>query len=394
MKPKILIVGDAVATTGFARVIRCVFEQLIDEYEIYQLGVSYMGDPHDYLWPLYPASSRGDLFGVSRINDLVHSIKPDLIFLLNDIWLVGDYLDALDGANLKSTPVIAYCPIEANGISASALSKLSNLKKLVLYTQFGKDEVAKIFLESGYDTDSLDEFLAVIPHGLDTEEFFPLSDTHDRTEIRRQLFGEASESFIVFNGNRNQPRKRIDTTIKGFSLFSQNKPDSVKLYLHMGITDLGWDVIELCKRFDVQDRLILTSNQPGLPSVSSEQLNLIYNACDVGVNTSSAEGWGLVSFEHAATKRPQIVPNHSSCAELWKGSGLLLEPKHSLISHGTLVEEKFVSADDLCVALETLYEDVDKRVELGNAAYVNATKPEYSWVNVAQQWRKLFNTIL
>ena len=58
------------------------------------------------------------------------------------------------------------------------------------------------------------------------------------------------------------------------------------------------------------------------------------------------------------------------------------------------MEEKFVSANDLCIALETLYEDVDKRIELGNAAYANATKSEYSWVNVAKQWRKLFNTIL
>ncbi len=393
-RPKLLVVGDAVVTTGFSRLIRSVFAQLATSFEIHQLAISYNGDPHDYPWPLYPAGSRGDLYGVNRISHLIDSIKPDLVLIVNDVWLVGDYLDVIVEENIK-IPVVAYCPIEAYGVGVDVLSKLLKLTKLVLYTQFGKTEVARTFLKNGYQEQTLSDFLAVIPHGVDKENFFPLADTYDRNEVKQSLLGcDAKDSFIVFNGNRNQPRKRIDATIRGFSLFSRGKPESVKLYLHMGTKDLGWDILELCKRYDIQDRLIITSNTRSLPSVSTKQLNLIYNACDVGVNTSSAEGWGLVSFEHGATNRAQIVPNHSSCAELWKDSGLLLEPRLSTISPETMLEEKLVDEQELCEALTLLYEDEERRKELGQAAYDNATRAEYSWENIADKWRQLIESVL
>jgi len=33
------------------------------------------------------------------------------------------------------------------------------------------------------------------------------------------------------------------------------------------------------------------------------ELNIVYNACDIGINTSVREGWGLVSFEHGGYGR-------------------------------------------------------------------------------------------
>jgi hypothetical protein len=93
--------------------------------------------------------------------------------------------------------------------------------------------------------------------------------------------------FVVFNGNRNQPRKRIDLTIKGFIEFAKDKPDA-RLWLHMGKKDMGWDLVPLFKRvardagYDATGKLILTS-----PSFSTdnclpvEQLNKVYNAVDM-----------------------------------------------------------------------------------------------------------------
>jgi len=45
------------------------------------------------------------------------------------------------------------------------------------------------------------------------------------------------------------------------------------------------------------------------------------HACDVGVNTCKGEGFGLVNFEHAACRVAQVVPNHTSCKELFEGYG-------------------------------------------------------------------------
>jgi len=55
-KPKILIIGDAVAPTGFSRVIRSIFRELLADYELHQLATRYDGGEHDYPWKLYKAS--------------------------------------------------------------------------------------------------------------------------------------------------------------------------------------------------------------------------------------------------------------------------------------------------------------------------------------------------
>lgn len=75
------------------------------------------------------------------------------------------------------------------------------------------------------------------------------------------------------------------------------------LYLHMGMQDRGVDVLGLARALGIEDRLLLTTTAPERPHVSDEHLGLIYQACDVGVNTSAGEGWGLVAFEHGATGR-------------------------------------------------------------------------------------------
>jgi calcineurin-like phosphoesterase len=43
-KPKLLWVGDIVATTGFARVTENVLSRLKDKYEIHVLGCNWHGD--------------------------------------------------------------------------------------------------------------------------------------------------------------------------------------------------------------------------------------------------------------------------------------------------------------------------------------------------------------
>jgi hypothetical protein len=53
---RILIIGDAVAPTGFARVIRSIFTPLQKDFELHQLATRHDGAPHDYSWQLYPAA--------------------------------------------------------------------------------------------------------------------------------------------------------------------------------------------------------------------------------------------------------------------------------------------------------------------------------------------------
>ena len=42
--------------------------------------------------------------------------------------------------------------------------------------------------------------------------------------------------------------------------------------------------------------------------MSDRDINILYNACDVGINTCEGEGFGLCQIEHAAVGHPQVCP--------------------------------------------------------------------------------------
>jgi len=218
-----------------------------------------------------------------------------------------------------------------------------------------------------------------------------------RLSARMLLFPDATDldqRFIVLNANRNQPRKRIDTTIRGFALFARDKPAHVKLFLHMGVEDAGWNVVLLARRYGIEDRILMSSLAKTIQGVSTAQLNRVYNACDVGINTSSAEGWGLPSFEHAATRAAQIVPRHSACAELWNDAAVMLEPAFKVINEGVLTDSWLVTPEGVAEALEKLYGNREFLAEMSEKAFRKATRPEYQWGNISERWNALFQQVL
>lgn len=402
-RPVLLAVGDAVVATGFARVLGSILQHLVHEYHIQQLGVNYRGDPHDKDWKIYPAQLGGEPQGVNRLNPLVKSIHPQIVFMVNDLWVLADYVDQLRefGRDIK---IVTYCPIDAGPVDTDVLEHLEGIDQFVVYTQFAKTEVEKaLALIREKKPDFSFPRIEIIPHGVDSVTFYCYSpdsigrlNSPGRIEAIKSLYGGdiSSDSFIVLNANRNQPRKRIDITIQGFALFARNKPANVKLHLHMGVEDAGWNVIKLAKRYGIEERLILTTNGNNLPSLPDHQLNNIYNAAVVGINTSAGEGWGLVSFEHAATGAAQIVPRHSACEELWEGAALMVDPVMTLTTEHLLTDEQILAPEGVAAALETLYEDPETLKQMSIAAYNRATTSEYQWATIARRWSKLFQDTL
>jgi len=53
-----------------------------------------------------------------------------------------------------------------------------------------------------------------------------------------------------------------------------------------------------------------------------------------------------------------------------------------------------VSPDEVARALEALYRDPDLRARMSAAAHAAATRPEYRWDNVAEEWDRLFREVL
>ncbi|MEY2551958.1 MAG: D-inositol-3-phosphate glycosyltransferase [Verrucomicrobiota bacterium] len=394
VRPKILIIGDAVAPTGFARVIRSIFEPLQNDYELHQLATRFDGGTHDYPWPLYPAAEGKSRYGFDQVAPLVDRIQPAIVFLLYDIVFQVQYLEYLRKAQWRSQ-IVFYSPVESGPIAPEIMQRLGGVDRYVGFTEYGRQEIESA-LRPVRENDAAFPFpdVEVIPHGVATEKFFPLPD---KSEARRRMKLDGSEhrdAFIVLNANRNMPRKRIDLTIHGFALFAKDKPANVKLYLHMATEDTGWNVLILAKRYGIFDRLIMTQADNSRPTFSDEELNFLYNACDVGINTTTGEGWGMPSFEHAATRAAQIVPRHTSLADLWKDAAEFLDPVMTLTYPGNLTHAHIVTPPDVAAALQRLYEDRAHREALAAAAYRNATRPEFRWKSIAARWRQLFDETL
>jgi glycosyltransferase involved in cell wall biosynthesis len=389
-KTKILWCGDIVAMTGFARVTENVINRLKDDFEIVVLGHNWWGDPCEQQknFKIYPSSNRFQTapFGEQRIREIVEREQPDIVFTINDMWIINtQYQQIQDLHKQGKFKFVGYAPMDSYGWIGCLADTANDWDAVISYTEFGAYE----FVKGG-----IRKPIAVIPHGVTPGQFYP----KDKKECRRAL-GLDEDLFIVFNGNRNQFRKRIDITIQAFAQFAVDKPDA-RLYLHMGMKDQGWDVMSVFGRemskvgLDPNGRIIMTTQTEGPPNVSVDMLNTIYNACDVGVNTCKGEGWGLVNFEHAACGVTQVVPNHTSCKEIFDGYGELIRCDHVDVDVNYAREMPCPSADHLTEILNGLYQDPERRKKVGDACYERVTDEQFSWDTVASQFGGIFEDVM
>jgi D-inositol-3-phosphate glycosyltransferase len=394
--PRVLVIGEGVAPTGYARVIRSIFGPLTGRLDVHQLATRWDSRAHDWPWTLH-AAPENDPYGYGMIPDLLDRLRPAFVFLLYDLSFLAPYMEALRASG--APPAVLYVPVESGPVTPELLERLEGAARVVVYTAYARaqvrdaaDRVRRTRPDFAFPEPS------VIPHGVDTDRFRPLAGdwVAARAAARAALgMGEDSrDAFIVLNANRNQPRKLIDVTIDGFARFARGKPENVKLYLHMGVEDRGWNVILLARRHGIDDRLILTTGDRWHPALTDDALNLVYNACDVGLTTSTGESWGLVSFEHAATGAAQVVPRHTALAGLWEGAAEMVDPVLTLTNPGPLSHAHVVSPEGVAAALERLYGDRAHREGLARAAFANATRPEYRWNAIAKQWMTVFQEVL
>jgi glycosyltransferase involved in cell wall biosynthesis len=400
-KPVVLVVGDAAAPTGFSRVTSSIMTRLNDRYALHQLGVNYVSGTHGEPWPIFPASDGiRDRHGIKRIAGTVKMLRPAVVLLVSDVGLVAQYMDQI--ASLEHRPaVVAYMPVDSGPLAREYVTGIEPLDRIVVYNRFAADTLEAASNDTK-DTNPSFELppVSIIPHGIDTSVFRPLFPVGENVvEARRAARSKIlpvsesfADAFIVLSANRNQPRKRIDVTIAGFAQFAAGKPD-VRLYLHMGMTDLGWDILELARRHGIMDQLIVTHDGGGHPGSSPEQLNRIYNACDVGINTAEAESWGLTAFEHGATGAAQIVPRHTGTGEIWDGGAELLSPSLQLTSPGSLTDSVLIDPKTVAATLERLYRDPELLQRRSLDAYQHATESRYSWDTVAQSFDAILSDL-
>lgn len=382
IKKKMLIIADAGCDTGFASVTHNLVENLYQLWDIHILGINYHGDPHPIQEKakLYnpSAKAQGDYYGINRVGELTHTIKPDVVFLINDPWVGTSYQPLLK--NYKG-PIVLYTPVDGQNIMSDYVEPLNNFTHVVGYTDFGIQQLRK----SG-----LTIHTSVIPHGVNKKLWKPV----DRAEAReKQGFGQ--DWYIVNITDRNQIRKRIDL---GFYYFAEwvkrtNKPKTVKLHYHGAMQDDGWNLFQLAEAFGIKDRLIISA--PNLSAAQGIPLDLMpyfYAPADVGLSTTMGEGWGLTTHERMAMGIPMIVPNYSALGE-WANGGVHytdISPIPYFNIRQLNTQGGVPDMESTIAALELLYTNSDYRHDVAQRGYTLATQQRFDWRIIAKQFNTTF----
>lgn len=371
---KVLIVGQASQRTGLARVTRAIAQHLGAYYDVHVLGIDCFDDSASAAgWTLHVNPAAFDPYAEGRLTTLLDELRPSAVLLYNDLWVIPRYFRSLKEAQHRC-PIVGYVPIDGKIAEPTLITALDPLDAVVVFTEFAAAQFHNAH---------------VIPHGVDTSDFCPT----DRIAARKELFPDRPElwdGFWVLNANRNQLRKRLELTLRGFARFAADKPANVRLYLHTGLNDIGVNLMDEAQKLGITDRLLLTHDDDGHPASSTKSLNTIYNACDVGVNTATGEGWGLISCEHAATRAAQIVPRHSACAEIWDGAAELMPVAAVEGTH--FFNGGIIDPADLADSLERLYADRALYEARAQSAYERMQNPAYRWETIGAQWRDLLDS--
>lgn len=407
-RPALIAIGAYLPQSGFTRVLLSILGRLTHAFDIHYVGMGYQGQPILTPFTIHPSNLRGgDVFGAYQGAALARELRAPVVLLLNDLWMLKNYMPAFAPVRAEiGTRVVAYCPLDGRLPETTWMAPLDQVDRFVAYTRYGRDEFARVTAELKAEGKRFAfSEIDIIPHGVDTSAFHPIAG--GRREARMRLWPDRPElhgdqNFIVLNANRPMPRKRIDLTIDGFARFARNTPSDVRLCLHqaIGYGDERAKVAAWVDAAGITDRVLFTADAAPDGVTSDERLNLIYNACDVGVNTAMGEGWGLISMEHAATRAAQIVPRHSACHEIWtdgetgEDAALFLDPVERSIPSFSLLEFATISPAQLAEALARLYADRRLLHHLAGAAYGVATRPDYTWDAVADRWVDLFRGLL
>ncbi|MEO7098943.1 MAG: glycosyltransferase family 4 protein [Luteolibacter sp.] len=315
--------------------------------------------------------------------------RPSMVVVHGPAFLVAPLLEQLQPYR-QDCPIILYLPIEGQPVGGILPRRTALADLCLLYTQTAKEELMKLVHmhpPSPTEPARRPTTFEVLGHGVDMHAFRPLHESHNdhtlRRITRRKMFPhrpDLADAFLVLNANRPYFRKRLDLTIDGFAVFARTRPEA-HLILHTGARSRA-DDMDLCARIassGVSGQILLSPALPQGDSLCLERLNLLYNACDVGLSTAMGEGWGLTTFEHAATGAPQIVPDHTTFQENWAGASLLLPCMERQFIFYESAEMFITTPAAVAEALTALYEQPTLRARLALAAYERAADPRFRW---------------
>ena len=337
---------------------------------------------------LYDAAANEDPkeegFGFNKIHEYLEMVNPDVVMLYNDPLVIYRFLEAMKHDRKTATYKLwIYVDQVYEGIAQPLMKAIrDHADRVYCFTEFWKQK----FLSYGDVPD-----VRILEHAVDSSTFTPLPE--DARFALRKSLGIPASATVFLNANRNSQRKRLDLTLAGFARLLKTVP-SAYLVMATNLNPQGgayYDVPAIFQREMARheldqtllSRLILIDTSP--PNVvGDEGINQLYNAADIGLNTSDGEGFGLCQLEHMLTGAPQVVTDVGSFRTfLDETTAVFIPPGEDVYFAGSMPLGGWAptfSAEAVAAAMKTA---VNKLPELRRGVKSYSFK---TWTQVCDGW--------
>lgn len=338
-------------------------------------------------WRVY--ATTNNYYGADIFDEVISREMPEIVLTIGDPWMVGYIADKIRCRSRFLFSWCQYVPIDGEayggGVPSTWNGMLRDADIVVAYTDYGKNAIIKSLPDLSWR-------MQMIPHGVDTSVFRPVSE--EKRRLLRHSIGIPDDVVVFTMVARNQFRKNIPEFCKGWKKFKDTGSKKALFWPHMCFRDpMGWDLNEVFDIYDMKKDLVylteVAQSATNLDLVPEETLNDVYNIADVTVMLGG-EGFGLPTLEAMACRKPVIAIKHSANTELVEGRGELVEVQNYITgAHST--ERPVPSISDLADKLHLLYSNPKLRESYGISALEYAKT--LTWDSVVKQWDTLLKSV-
>lgn len=348
-RPRVLVLSDPPFwASSYGLTVAAIAPHLAKRYDLAFHAWGWNGlDPaaHGLRSEIYPCP--GSYHGAEVLGQVLLASDPDVVLYHGDPHVAaGPLAEALASCPV---PVVGWFPLDGTGLSPGWPAMLRRLAGVVATSAFAQGE-----LESGA---GITVRLARL--GVDQRAFRPLT-ADVRARMRREFFPFMHQRFVVGWVGRNAPRKNPQAALAGFAawLDADGPPDAL-LYMHTQDQDpAGTSLLAIVERDFPQlaGRLVLPGPFDLRHGRPQAELATLMACCDVGLNTSLGEGWGMPITEWMAAGVPVVAPAIAGTGEQLGAQERGLGLSTTMLYQGP-VQQGVVAPQDVASTLSAVYRD-------------------------------------
>lgn len=403
---RLLIIGThPFQTTGYSKVVYNICKSLGDHPDVNTtvFGIQKFTTDNDkcrdnlpsnvFVWDVLANDKEDFGFGTQTLRNFVLVNRPDVILIYNDSNVVMKYIMNLMLIPNRWFKIAVYLDqLYEYQDPASVKYIAENSDHIFCFTEYWKQNLLKCLKDERTLLDKVNANSSVVKHGIEIKSY----TTSISSEQAKLLINFLPTDFVFLNLNRTQGRKRPDITVMAFASFlKQTKATNAYLYFP-NTRDNKFNLVNIFNDslqkmgIDPSYKKYLVLTNPTDKVLSDEEINVIYNACDVGINTCEAEGFGLCSYEHAAFGKPQIVSGVGGLVDYFNdANSIVCKPKFTLYSDNggdIFGDAKIVDFQDVANAMVEYYINRKKRESHGQKCIDIPSR--YVWKNEVENMVK------